>query len=208
MKRKFQAVLHIKGKETLKIHQLGAKTISGITNNPTVFPDPDPTLAELNSANDKLNVTISEKDGSKLKNQMVSDQAAVVFELLKRLLAYVNKKANGDRSIILLSGFNCSDEPVQRDIPDKAVIKRIEDGRMACSAKIYADTCEEADHYKVEISTTPNDPESWKTVLDPASLHKLEIFNLVRGQEIFIRITGGNNRGWGTPSEFVSFIPR
>ena len=200
--------MHIKGKEANKVNQLCEKVATGISENPTIFTNPDPPLEVMNREKDKLVTLISQKDGSKLKNQLIADQVVVVYGILKQEQAYVNKVADGDRSIILLSGFDSNDEPVQRDIPGKAVIKRIEDGRMACSAKIYAEKCDEADHYKVEITTTPNDPNSWRTVLDPASLHNLEISNLVRGQEIFIRITGGNNRGWGTPSEFVSFIPR
>jgi hypothetical protein len=87
------------------------------------------------------------------------------------------------------------------------VIKRIEDGSTVCSAKIYAEKCDEADRYKVEITTTPNDPNSWRTVLEPASFNILEINGLVRGQELFIRITGGNNHSWGDPREFVSLYP-
>jgi len=42
---------------------------------------------------------------------------------------------------------------------------------VECSAKIYAEKTDDADRYKVEVTTTPTDSESWKTVLDPASLY-------------------------------------
>lgn len=115
---------------------------------------------------------------------------------------------DGDRVKILLSGFDSNNEPVSHGIPGKAVIKRIEDGTSACSAKIYAEKLEEADRCKVEVSTTPSDSASWVTVLDPASLYHLEIENLERGQEIFIRLVGGNTHDWGISSNYSSFIPR
>jgi hypothetical protein len=88
------------------------------------------------------------------------------------------------------------------------LIKRIEDGTVSCSAKIYVAALADADRYKVEITTTPADPASWKTVLDYGVLNKMEIRDLIRGQEIFIRVSGGNSLGWGIPSEQTAFIPR
>ena len=82
----------------------------------------------------------------------------------------------------------------------------MEDGNVACSAKIFVDSLDEADRYKVEISTTSAEPSSWKTVLDFGALNKMEIRNLTRGQEFFIRVTGGNTHGWGIASESVAFI--
>jgi hypothetical protein len=77
---------------------------------------------------------------------------------------------------------------------------------VACSAKIFLDAL--ADRYKVEITTTPNDPESWKTFIDFGGLNRLEIRDLVAAQKIYIRVSGGNTHGWGLPSEPMVCIPR
>jgi len=66
----------------------------------------------------------------------------------------------------------------------------------------------DADRYKVEISTTPDDPKSWSTVTDLGSLKKLEINNLVALQKVYVRVSAGNTHGWGIPSEPMAFIPR
>jgi len=208
MKKTFAAVLHIKTKEPQKVYQLAGKVYTNMIANQSTFNNPDPSLSELSTQNGKLDAALKAKDGSKQKNQAIEDQTGVVFSCLKNLASYVTKVAKGDKATILLSGFDCDNEHESHDIPGKVVIKRVEDGSIACSAKIYIEAIDDADRYKVEITSTPTDASSWKTVLDPVSSVKLEITGLTRGQEISIRVTGGNRRGWGTPSEPASFIPR
>jgi len=72
----------------------------------------------------------------------------------------------------------------------------------------HRDALADADRYKVETTITPNDPESWETEIDYGSLKRLEIRNLTAAQKIYIRVSGGNTHGWGTPSEPMAFIPR
>lgn len=66
----------------------------------------------------------------------------------------------------------------------------------------------DADRYKVEITNTPDDAESWKTTIDFGGLNRLEIKDLAAAQKIYFRVSGGNTHGWGIPSEPVVFIPR
>jgi len=204
------AVLHLAGKDPQKVYQLGGKVYTSLTSNPSVFIQSEPTLLELNTETIKLDTLLKSKDGSKQKNQAILDQTDVVYTILKSLAAYTNKIANGDKSIILLSGFDCNNEPTTHDIPGKAIIKRLEDGNTSCSVKIFMEALADADRYKVEINTTSNanDPASWKTVLDFGSINRLELKDLPRGQEIFLRVSGGNTWGWGIASESASFIPR
>lgn len=202
------AVLHLKSKDPQKIYNLAGRVSTSLEAAQTTFPRPDPPLELFKTEISKLDTSIKAKDGSKIKAQAVIDQAEVVYSMLKSLTIYVNKVADGDVSIILLSGFDCNNEPVQHDIPDKAVIKRLEDGSVPCSVKIYMDALPDADRYKVETTTTPDNPESWETEIDFGSLKKLEIRGLTAAQKIYIRVSGGNTHGWGTPSEPMAFIPR
>lgn len=202
------AVLHLKNKDPQKVYNLAGRAHAAMNAAKTTFPTPDPTMETFALDITKLDTSIKEKDGSKLKNQAVIDQAEVVYESMKSLIIYVNKVADGDLSIILLSGFDCNNEPVQHDVPGKAVIKRLEDGSVACSVKIFMDALANADRYKVETTTTPDDPESWETQIDFGGKNKLEIRNFVAAQKIYIRVSGGNTHGWGVPSEPVAFIPR
>jgi len=202
------AVLHLKSKDPQKIYNLSGRVSTSLDAAQTTFPNPDPPLDIFKTEITKLDTSIKAKDGSKIKAQAVTDQADVVYSMLKSLIIYVNKVADGDISIILLSGFDCNNEPMQHDIPGKAVIRRLEDGSVPCSVKIYMDALPDADRYKVETTTTPDDPESWETEIDYGSLKRLEIRNLTAVQKIYIRVSGGNTHGWGTPSEPMAFIPR
>jgi len=202
------AVLHLKSKDPQKVYNLSGKVNTSMVAAKSTFTNPDPTMEEFGAEIIKLDTAIKSKDGSKLKNQTILDQTDVVFGQLKSLLIYVNKVADGDMAIILLSGFDCNNEPVQRGIPGKALIKRLEDGSVPCSVKIFMDALPDADRYKVETSSTPDDAESWETEIDFGGLKKLEIRDLAAGQKIYIRVSGGNTHGWGTPSEPMVFIPR
>jgi len=209
MKKTFFAVLHLSSyKESVKVYQLAGRVITAITNNPVLFKDLISRAEKLNTENSKLDGLIRAKDGSKPKNQAIEDQSLVIFNLLKELIIEVNKIADGDKATILLSGFDSNTEPSEHEIPDRTMIKRIVDGSTLHSAKIYIDAVPYADRYKIQITKTPADESSWETVLDPASVYGLEIENLERGVEIYIRVIAGNCHGWGQASEAVAFLPR
>jgi len=202
------AVLHLKTKEPQNVYNLSGKVNTCMVAAKSTFPTPDPTMEDFGVEVTKLDTNIKAKDGSKLKNQAIIDQTDVVYGMLKSLIIYVNKIANGDMAIILLSGFDCNNDPIEHGIPGKALIKRIEDGSVACSAKIFLDALADADRYKVETTITPDDADSWKTVIDFGGLNRLEIRDLTAAQKIYIRVSGGNTHGWGVPSEPMVFIPR
>jgi len=206
--KKNTAVLHLKGVDPQKTYNLGGRVYTGMVTAKLIFTDPNPTMEAFGAELTKLDTSIKAKDGSKVKNQAVIDQAEVVYAMLKLLVFYVNVVADGDMGIILQSGFDCNNDPVQHGVPAKALIKRIEDGSTTCSAKIYMGALADADRYKVETTTTPDDAESWETALDFGSLNRLEIKDLVAGQKIYFRVYGGNTHGWGSASEPVAFIPR
>ncbi len=206
--KKNTAVLHLKGNDPQKTYNLGGRVYTSIVAAKLIFTDPNPTMEAFGTELTKLDTSIKAKDGSKVKTQAVIDQAVVVYGMLKLLVFYVNVVADGDMAIILQSGFDCNNEPVQHDVPGKALIKRLEDGSVPCSVKIYMGALTDADRYKVETSTTPDDDESWETVIDFGGLNRLEIRDLVALQKIYIRVSGGNTHGWGQASEPVAFIPR
>lgn len=203
-----KAVLHVRPKEYNKVNLLAGKVHTGLTENAAQFPNPDPSMEVLLNENTLLSNLINTKDGSKQINQAILDQSQIVYNKLKLLADFVSRIANGNKSAILASGFDFNDDASSIGIPGKVVIRRVTDGSSVCSAKIFITALTEAKRYKVETSTTPNDSESWKIALDPASSRNIEIDSLPRGAEVFIRVVGGNSHGWGIPSDYVSFIPR
>ena len=95
------AVLHLKSKHPQKVYNLAGKVNSNMVANSLIFTSPDPTMADFGAEVTKLDTALKEKDGSKVKNQAIIDQVEVVYAMLKLLLIYVNKVANGDVSVIL-----------------------------------------------------------------------------------------------------------
>jgi hypothetical protein len=69
-----------------------------------------------------LFLTIKMSKALTIKTQAIDDQTEVVYGMLKLEIIYVNKVADCDMAIILHSGFDCNNDPVQHDIPGKALI--------------------------------------------------------------------------------------
>ncbi|MFM2292555.1 MAG: hypothetical protein RIS29_2368 [Bacteroidota bacterium] len=206
--RNYEAVLHLKSKDPLKINQLCTRTTTSIAGQKTIFATPDPALDKVIAENLKLTNLINADDGTKLNREAIQAQANVVLALLKQLVFYVNKVADGDKVIILSSGFDCSNDPVSITTPPgRPVIRKVTDSNSACSLKVYIDAVADADRYKLEIADSLTNP-TWVSYIDYATLSKLEAKDLTRGKEVFVRITAGNSCGWGEPSEPASFIPR
>lgn len=206
--RTYDAVLHIKAKDPLKINQLCTHVTTSMAGQKTMFPTPDPTLEVVNAENLKLTNLISADDGTKLSKETIQAQANVVLALLKQVVFYVNKVAQGDKVIILSSGFDCSNDPVSITAPPgRPIIRKVTDSTTSCSVKVMVDAVTDADRYKLEIADSLTNP-TWVTYIDYATISKLEAKDLTRGKEIFVRVTAGNSCGWGEPSESASFIPR
>lgn len=202
------AVLHLVSRDAKSVYALCVRVLKGLYADKTLFPTPEPTLEVFQKDMTQLATLMEKNDGSPLMRETILQQTDVVLTDLKLAQSYVNRVAQGDKVTILSSGFDCNNERVDTtEPPAKAMIRRITDGRSACSMKIYAESLEGADRFKVEISETQTNPV-WVVAMDYATLNKMEIKNLERGKEIFVRISGGNICGWGAPSEPMSFIPR
>jgi len=209
MKTSIVAVLHLaSSKDSASIYVLGGRIFTAMFANQTIFPKPDPELEAFSDELKMLDSLMKAQDGSDRLIQSLANQSELVYASIKSLCFYVNKIAKGDKTIIGISGFDCKQEASEHPIPDKAIIKRIEDGSTEHSAKILVFVLDSADRYNVEITTTPIDSESWKLVLNAVSSKKLEITGLTRGQEIWFRVTGGNTHGWGPHGDAVAFVPQ
>jgi hypothetical protein len=209
MKTSFIAVLHIGSpSDYITVYIVGGRVLTSLQNNATVFINPDPSLATLSGALELLDTLIKSKNGSDEIDQKIDDQSLKVYNLLKDLAFYVNKIAKGDKTIIILSGFECKEESIPHEIPGKVQIDRIENGSTEHSAKIFVKSVADADRYNVEMTYTSNDPDSFKIALVAVSRHNMEIQNLLRGKEVFLRISAGNTHGFGPHSDIVGFIPQ
>ena len=203
----YQAVTHLATKTPKTVYSLAGTILTNMRINANIYPNPKPTMDEFDTHLLALDSAMKAKDGTKLKNQLIDDCTDVLYNDIKELKLYVNQTAKGDRALILMSGFDVNTEPVKHDVPAKAIIKRIEDGSKPNSAKIYIESMPDTNRYKVESTTSLQNPV-WVSLLDIGASNKQEVENLSRGIEIFLRVWGGNTHGWGSPSEPMAFIPR
>ena len=84
------------------------RVIDNMENNP-VFPNPPAALAELKKELPELRTALANAEGR--DKQMVSvknDKKAIVLALLQELSEYVTVTCNGNRTMILSSGFDAT----------------------------------------------------------------------------------------------------
>ncbi len=209
-KRISTAVLHLNGsKNAAAVHALAVKVFQEMTNNSVTFPGPPFPLVDLQAAIAQLEVLMGEAaTGNHQKVEDRNQQSAKVYNMLRSLAGYVNSIAQGDRNIVLLSGFDASDDPSPVPIPDKIIIRRVDRGETPHSAKIHIENPNNEEIFIVQVCDAPLDEASFRTVLQSTSSRRLILENLVKGKEIFIRVAGQNARGQGEWSDPASFIPQ
>src|SRR5437870_5273460 len=122
--KKLTPVMNCRFDAPVKIHVLAKRVVKGITENPDVFPDGN--VDELDEAATLLGKLINRTKGNTLVKAQRDRQAKIVYDMLNvHVKPFVNRIANGLKSIIELSGFYVSNEPLPHHIPETAVIRRI-----------------------------------------------------------------------------------
>ena len=201
------AVMLVKPHDCNDVLALARAVSAAMKLNISVFPLPDPDLAEIDAQADILENLIAEVDNGNLMKKELRDEASVaLYDLLQDEAVYVNFVGNGDRGILALSAYSISDPPNPRPIPEQVVIKRIEDSLQSNTAKIYIDHMSQTHlTFEVQETLTPDIIDSWKVVLSTSNSHELLISRRILGQKVWYRINASNANGTGQWSTAVSF---
>lgn len=86
------------------------RVIEEMDNNPD-FKDPPPELAELKKERPEFSASrLNAEGGDKKKVSIKNDKKAIILALLQVLADYVTAISKGDRTLILSSGFDVSNE--------------------------------------------------------------------------------------------------
>jgi fibronectin type 3 domain-containing protein len=110
--------------------------IDNITGN-TFFPSPNPTVAELLKATQEYQQSLYDASGRDQKLVAVKDnKRSVLRTMLTQMAEYVNSVSNGNREILLSSGFKLAKNrgevddlkpigelEVRTDVPEQATIR-------------------------------------------------------------------------------------
>ena len=220
MKTKFFAVLHVTARQYNKLATLCSRVIEKLTDNSADFTDPDPKVEDLKTENTKLITLKAEAKGNTQKKDERDAQALVVYEMLLQERDYVNGIAKGDKVLIAKSGFDCDKTPEEHGIPPVPAIRKIEDGNLAHSARIFlVSPLTKGARYSVQMfpitangggGITGFDPDKlpWQYALEGVNSRELLLINLTRGVDIAIRVRaedGSKKSGWSDP---YLFLPR
>ena len=132
----------------------------------TNFPTPAPTLADLTTAREALEVALVEAaagDRVKIFERNVAE--AELDQILVRLALYVTVTANGDEVIILSSGFELRKEPAPiGPLPAPADL-RTRTGLKAGEVDLRWKPVYGAYYYQVYMAITdPNNGGAWQLV--------------------------------------------
>ncbi|MGC3956467.1 MAG: hypothetical protein QM813_00365 [Verrucomicrobiota bacterium] len=95
--------------------QYGRRLITGITDNPTLFPTPSPSIAALTAQVDEMetayNAALAARLNAKTLTQLLQDQVDSFASSVSLLASYVNNASAGDGTVIERSGFSLRATP-------------------------------------------------------------------------------------------------
>lgn len=168
--------------------------INDMTDN-AHFPNPNPTLAVLKQATEEYHDALKNAAGRDTKLVSIkNDKRAVLRALLSQLAEYVNSVANGDRTMLLSSGFTLArvnGEPgnlkpidkleIDTEIPEQTTIrvKRVTNAK----AYIHQYTTGPVTSESQWVSRTITEPLCTFTGLQPGVKHAFRVIAIGPGEQ-------------------------
>ncbi|MBL0308178.1 MAG: fibronectin type III domain-containing protein [Bacteroidetes bacterium] len=168
------------------------------------FPDPDPTLADVTTAIDALEIAEGAMPGGPEVTIIRNERLAEFNTKMSDLRNYVEFKSKGNREVGASSGMKIrtSKNPVGiLPAPEWVKIKSgVVDGSVALRWK--ANT--KSSGYRVEMTTDP--AQGWPTTFDTEKAN-INIDNLTPGIKYYFRIATLSHAGYYGYSLAITFRP-
>jgi hypothetical protein len=166
--------------------------IQKMTDNP-YFLTPDPTLAAVSASKKQFEEAIAKvAQGSKADTEIKNRYRKSHEQLLKKLATYVEDIAQGDRVILLSSGFTLYKSPTsvtELAVPENVKLS-VEKGKG--TLVITCDKVEHATFYEFQITEVPVN-EASKIATYTHTTGYLLIPNLISGKEYAVRVAAGGS---------------
>ncbi|MBL0309038.1 MAG: fibronectin type III domain-containing protein [Bacteroidetes bacterium] len=173
--------------------------VTRITGNPN-YPTPIPSLADLTTATDALEVAYNDsRNGDKNLMVIMRLRQKAMLDIIRKLAAYVQDESAGDEEAILSSGFGV----VQRGGPlyvGQVLNLRTKGGVNSGTIRAVWDKVTGAGAYIVEVSDTGPAGESF-TQYRVVIGSRMDITGLNPGGLYWIRVTAVGRSGYGLPSD-------
>ncbi|HET7117026.1 MAG TPA: fibronectin type III domain-containing protein [Hanamia sp.] len=168
--------------------------LQSMTGNPA-FPNPIPTLAEVQAAITKYSNDLVLAQGLGKVNVANKNQSRLALEkLLAQLAMFVMFVANGDETILISSGYTLSKtpEPNHIDNPGNVILSNgITSGEMVSAVKGQRAVKSYLHQITAEL---PTDTTLWESTATSRS--KFVFTNLQPGKQYWVRVAaiGGNEQ--------------
>jgi hypothetical protein len=219
----YKVALHCTTKQPVKVNALATRVSTELTTHAATFPSAAATVTGLVTANNTLGGYIAQAKGNHAVKTQRDAQCVVVYNVLnKQLRPLVDGVANGDTSIIALSGFDSSAVATAHTAPDSPTISTITDGSTPGTAKVVlakkkrsallpakAATSKQGLLYTAQTTAAPVTATSvWTNALKGVSSRELVLTGLVKGHEIAARVRaedGSRKSAWSDP---FFYLPR
>ena len=206
------------GWSTLTIPQKLIKATSvnqTMAANADVYPTPDPTLVELETATVALVAAESEAikggvDRTVARNARLTE----LTDLMNRLVAYVQLTSNGDAELIAKAGMEVQKAPEPWAVPDRVTGLEATPGGNAGTINLKWEAARYRKSYVVEMfvadnSSPADDPinadaktasGTWEPILLQGK-RTYTVIGLAQGKLYKFRVAAVNNTGMGIYSE-------
>ena len=171
------------------------KVIQDMTKNVALFPNPNPTVAELMKATEEYQVALYNAKGrDTVLVSIKDDKRAVVRTMLTQMAEYVTSVAKGDRTVLLASGFTLarakgevtSLKPIEKlmvntETPEQAVIrvKKV----SGAKAYTYQYTTGGVNSESQWVSRTITEPYCTITGLQPGVKYAFRVIAIGPGEQ-------------------------
>ena len=192
--KKIQVVLHLGSKSASQLITDARSYEDGITKNPTVFPNPDPSLATINTLIANLQAT-EVTAASRVKGAVQARNAAKkALELgMKAMAFYVEKTANANpdqaQTIAKLANMAIKSHS-KRTKNDFTMVQGSNTGEVLMEAKSEKGRVT----FNFEISTDISNPANWRSVQNK-SVAKALVKGLVSGTRYYGRVSRTDKTG-------------
>lgn len=162
--------LDLKGKTIPQIVELMRNFAQGLTDNATLFTNPDPTPAQLNAGADALEGKYNAADTKRKQSVIATSEQNASLDDATRLLnngaAYVDKKANGNPDVVHKANLEVRGEATPSgDLPAPEGVSA-STGDLAGTADVGCHSMRSlgAMSYVYQRSQNPTDAATWMQV--------------------------------------------
>jgi hypothetical protein len=215
-----EAVLHCRKDRPNEVYRLSSRLLKGVFAHTAEFPNPKVNKNLFESKNQALFTLIATSKGDSNKKVERNVLARELHGDCSVMLEFVKPICKDNITLINLTGFDCNRQPRKHQTPRQPSIRKfVKTGgqneyriileKMKTGEGVNPDpaTHQRDVRYTVELTLTPDIPDSWNVVCIGMPSTKLIFNKVVPGQRNHVRVYGTNSAGQGEMSVIRYFTP-